>query len=192
MIAKTGMAASGPAERAVEEQIAMGAGALGDIARKKRGIQTDYEGAVDVAETTQADAEKALSDAKRQYGINIGGVLQDAKANALQQLTDVTGLIKTGHQAAGQEFDVSQVHPSGAAWSASANVPEYGALQGMPGYGAPAGGWFNEPGTNWAPYKGAQQDIIAADEFSNFISGLSAGDLSALGANIGADADDLG
>ena len=62
----------------------------------------------------------------------------------------------------------------------------------MPGYGAPAGGWFNEPGTNWAPYKGAQQDIIAADEFSNFISGLSAGDLSALGANIGADADDLG
>ena len=181
-IAGTGMARSGPAKAAVGKDIEAGEMSLGDIARKKRTIQSNYQRAKDTKEGEILAAEDDLATAEHKYGTDVGGILSDSSSQ-VQTLLDAIQSVPVAHQGMGAHLTSRTDQPGGGAWAGSGSVPAHGRVEGGGGHGAPAGGWFGETSSALPGYSSAISDVDAATAFADYISNLT--NPAALAGNVG-------
>ena len=165
-----------------KQDIEAGEMSLGDIARKKRTIQSNYQRAKDTKEGEILAAEDDLATAEHKYGTDVGDILSDSSSQ-VQTLLDAIQSVPVAHQGMGAHLTSRTDQPGGGAWAGSGSVPAHGRVEGGGGHGAPAGGWFGETSSALPGYSSAISDVDAATAFADYISNLT--NPAALAGNVG-------
>jgi len=181
-IAKTGMAYSGPAERAATISRGKETKTLRDITEAKRAGQRTFAEGIEGVKKGREEAYGGYTDAERDFGTSI----MDTISGGGEQISDLINFawdLPSAHQQFGRDLEAGQ------RWETSADAPhEWYSVRnagkanifGQPGggaYQAPSqAGWFNEPATGepgggFPELASASNVLGQAADFAEYLGG---------------------
>lgn len=182
-IARTGMAYSGPAERAIQRAKEGDIGDLATITREKRGYEKDYQKQKDAIQTQREEDYGDLQAAERDFGYELKSILGETTDEATDMFSYLQDLYQ-GHKDYGSKL-LGEMDPGDDLGSGyQMRNLGYSDILGVTGqgYGEPQGGWFREEMQDM-PGMGIEQfpkNINAAANFANWMQGLGAQDIAGL------------